>query len=147
MDRLPGAAGRLSFQQIDHVGIAVADLDAGIARYRELLGVEPSVRKRMEKDGIDAAMIDLGSTHVELIAPTGPDSTIAGFLEKRGEGMHHVAYRVDDIRATLAGLRQAGARLLDEQPRVGVMGHLVAFVHPKSFGGVLTELVEAGPGD
>jgi methylmalonyl-CoA epimerase len=136
----------LKFEQIDHVGIAVADLDAGIARYRDLLGVEPSVRKRMEKDGIDAAMIDLGSTHVELIAPTGPGSTIAGFLEKRGEGMHHVAYRVDDIRAALAGLRQAGARLLDEEPRVGVMGHLVAFVHPKSFGGVLTELVEAGPG-
>lgn len=136
----------MKFEQIDHVGIAVADLDAGIARYRDLLGVEPSVRKRMEKDGIDAAMIDLGSTHVELIAPTGPGSTIAGFLEKRGEGMHHVAYRVDDIRAALAGLRQAGARLLDEEPRVGVMGHLVAFVHPKSFGGVLTELVEAGPG-
>jgi methylmalonyl-CoA/ethylmalonyl-CoA epimerase len=136
----------LKFEQIDHVGIAVADLEAGIARYRDLLGVEPSVRKRMEKDGIDAAMIDLGSTHVELIAPTGAGSTIAGFLEKRGEGMHHVAYRVDDIRAALAGLRQAGARLLDEEPRVGVMGHLVAFVHPKSFGGVLTELVEAGPG-
>ena len=134
----------MSFEQIDHVGIVVADLDAGLARYRDLLGVEPSVRKRMEKDGIDAAMLDLGSTHVELIAPTGPGSTIASFLEKRGEGMHHVAYRVDDIRAALAGLRQAGARLLDEEPRMGVMGHLVAFVHPKSFGGVLTELVEAG---
>jgi methylmalonyl-CoA epimerase len=132
------------YQQIDHVGIAVADLEAGIARYRELLGVEPSVRKRMEKDGIDAAMIDLGTTHVELIAPVGPTSTIAGFLEKRGEGMHHVAYRVDDIRAALAELREAGARLLDEEPRVGVMGHLVAFVHPRSFTGVLTELVEAG---
>jgi len=134
----------MSFEQIDHVGIVVADLDAGLARYRDLLGVEPSVRKRMERDGIDAAMLDLGSTHVELIAPTGPGSTIASFLEKRGEGMHHVAYRVDDIRAALAGLRQAGARLLDEEPRMGVMGHLVAFVHPKSFGGVLTELVEAG---
>ena len=134
----------MTFEQIDHVGIVVADLDAGLARYRDLLGVEPSVRKRMERDGIDAAMLDLGSTHVELIAPTGPGSTIASFLEKRGEGMHHVAYRVDDIRAALAGLRQAGARLLDEEPRMGVMGHLVAFVHPKSFGGVLTELVEAG---
>ncbi|MEA2645217.1 MAG: methylmalonyl-CoA/ethylmalonyl-CoA epimerase [Chloroflexota bacterium] len=134
----------MRYQQIDHVGIAVADLEAGIARYRELLGVEPSVRKRMEKDGIDAAMIDLGTTHVELIAPVGPTSTIAGFLEKRGEGMHHVAYRVDDIRAALAELREAGARLLDEEPRVGVMGHLVAFVHPRSFTGVLTELVEAG---
>jgi methylmalonyl-CoA epimerase len=109
----------VTYQQIDHVGIAVADLDAGIA---------------------------LGSTHVELIAPTGPESTIAGFLEKRGEGMHHVAYRVDDIRASLAELKTAGARLLDEEPRVGVMGHLVAFVHPRSFGGVLTELVEAGAG-
>jgi methylmalonyl-CoA epimerase len=136
----------MAYQQIDHVGIALADLDAGIARYRELLGVEPSVRKRMEKDGIDAAMLDLGSTHVELIAPTGPESTIAGFLEKRGEGMHHVAYRVDDIRAALEDLRAAGARTLDDEPRVGVMGHLVAFVHPKSFGGVLTELVQVGEG-
>jgi methylmalonyl-CoA epimerase len=133
----------LTFEQIDHVGIAVHDLDAGIARYHDLLGVGPSVRKRMEKDGIDAAMLDLGSTHVELIAPTGPDSVIADFLEKRGEGMHHVAYRVDDIRAALDALRRGGARLLDEEPRVGVMGHLVAFIHPKSAGGVLTELVEA----
>lgn len=135
----------MTFEQIDHVGIAVHDLEAGIARYQDLLGVAPSVRQRMEKDGIDAAMLDLGSTHIELIAPTGPDSVIAGFLEKRGEGMHHVAYRVDDIRAALEGLRQGGARLLDEEPRVGVMGHLVAFVHPKSAGGVLTELVEAHP--
>jgi methylmalonyl-CoA/ethylmalonyl-CoA epimerase len=135
----------LTYQQIDHVGIAVQDLDAGIARYQELLGVSPSVRKRMEKDGIDAAMLDLGSTHVELIAPTGPGSAISAFLEKRGEGMHHVAYRVDDIRAALAQLRGQGARLIDEEPRVGVMGHLVAFVHPRSAGGVLTELVEAHP--
>jgi methylmalonyl-CoA epimerase len=135
----------LTYQQIDHVGIAVTDLESGIARYRDLLGVSPSLRTRMEKDGIDAAMIDLGSTHVELIAPTGPDSAISAFLEKRGEGMHHVAYRVDDIRAALEQLRGQGARLLDEEPRVGVMGHLVAFVHPKSAGGVLTELVEAHP--
>lgn len=135
----------MTYQQIDHVGIAVADLDSGIARYQELLGVSPSVRKRMEKDGIDAAILDLGSTHVELIAPTGPGSAISGFLEKHGEGMHHVAYRVDDIRAALAQLRGQGARLLDEEPRVGVMGHLVAFIHPQSAGGVLTELVEAHP--
>lgn len=132
----------MTYEQIDHVGIAVADLDAGIARYQQLLGVSPSVRKLMEKDGIDAAMLDLGSTHVELIAPTRPESAISGFLEKRGEGMHHVAYRVDDIRAALEALRKDGARLLDEEPRVGVMGHLVAFIHPKSAGGVLTELVE-----
>ena len=135
----------MTYQQIDHVGIAVRDLDVGIARYRQLLGVSPSVRKVLERDGIDAAMLDLGGTHVELIAPTGPASAISGFLEKRGEGMHHVAYRVDDIRAALAELRNNGARLLDDEPRVGVMGHLVAFVHPKSFGGVLTELVEAAP--
>jgi methylmalonyl-CoA/ethylmalonyl-CoA epimerase len=134
----------VAYRQIDHVGIAVADMDAALARYRELLGVEPSVRKTMEKDGIDAAMLDLGTTHVELISPTRPDSAIAGFLEKRGEGMHHVAYAVDDIEAALAELREAGARLLDEAPRMGVMGHLVAFVHPRSFGGVLTELVQAG---
>ena len=135
----------MTYQQIDHVGIAVTDLDSSIAQYHELLGVAPSVRKRMEKDGIDAAMLDLGSTHVELIAPTGPGSSISAFLEKRGEGMHHVAYRVDDIRAALAQLHGQGARLLDEEPRLGVMGHLVAFIHPKSAGGVLTELVEAHP--
>jgi methylmalonyl-CoA/ethylmalonyl-CoA epimerase len=133
----------MTYEQIDHVGIAVTDLDAGIARYEQLLGVSPSVRKRMDKDGIDAAMLDLGSTHVELIAPTGSGSAISGFLEKRGEGMHHLAYRVDDIRAALDELRGHGARLLDEEPRVGVMGHLVAFIHPGSAGGVLTELVEA----
>jgi methylmalonyl-CoA epimerase len=98
----------------------------------------------MEKDGIEAAMLDIGSTHVELIAPTRPDSTIAAFLEKRGDGLHHVAYRVADIRRALQQLREGGARLLDEEPRMGVMGHLVAFVHPKAFAGVLTELVE-GP--
>ena len=109
----------MTFQQIDHVGIAVSDLDAGIARYQELLGVSPSVRKRMDKDGIDAAMLDLGSTHVELIAPTGPGSAISGFLEKRGEGMHHVAYRVDDIRAALDQLRQDGWRVVYEEFREG----------------------------
>jgi methylmalonyl-CoA/ethylmalonyl-CoA epimerase len=131
------------FEQIDHVGIAVRDMDAGIQRYRDLLGIEPSVRKVMEKDGIEAAMIDLGATHVELVAPSREGSAIAGFLEKRGEGMHHVAYRVKDIRAALAQLRGSGAQLLDEEPRVGVMGHLVAFVHPRSTMGVLTELVES----
>ena len=132
------------YQQIDHVGIAVADLDAALERYRLLLGIGPSVRRSMERDGIEAAMLDLGSTHVELIAPIRADSAIAGFLARRGEGMHHVAYRVADIRAALSQLREAGATLLDQEPRVGVMGHLVAFVHPRSFGGVLTELVEAG---
>jgi methylmalonyl-CoA/ethylmalonyl-CoA epimerase len=135
----------VSYQQIDHVGIAVANMDAALERYQQLLGVRPSVRRVMEKDGIEAAMLDLGSTHVELVAPTRPDSAISKFLERRGEGMHHVAYRVDDIRAALASLRVQGAQLLDEEPRVGVMGHLVAFVHPKATLGVLTELVEAGP--
>src|SRR3979411_1855637 len=123
--------------QIDHVGIAVRDLDAGIDLYRARLGLEPSVRKTMEKDGIDAAMFDLGTTHVELVAPTRPDSAISAFLDKRGEGMHHVASRVADIHGALTALREGGAKLLDEEPRMGVMGHLVAFVHPKAFGGVL----------
>jgi methylmalonyl-CoA epimerase len=133
----------LTYQQIDHVGIAVSDMDAAIARYQQLLGVAPSVRKVMERDGIEAAMLDLGSTHVELVAPTREDSAISRFLEKRGEGMHHVAYRVDDIRAALADARDHGAQLLDPEPRVGVMGHLVAFIHPKATLGVLTELVQA----
>jgi len=130
------------YEQIDHVGIVVVDLDDGLRRYRDLLGVGPSAREVMERDGIEAAMIDLGSTHVELISPTRPDSAISRFLEKRGAGMHHVAYRVDDIRQALAELRAGGASLLDEEPRVGMMGHLVAFLHPRSTGGVLTELVQ-----
>ena len=133
----------MTYQQIDHVGIAVANMDAAVERYQQLLGVGPSVRKVMEKDGIEAAMLDLGSTHVELVAATRPDSAISRFLEKRGEGMHHVAYRVDDIRAALAQAREQGAQLLDAEPRVGVMGHLVAFIHPRAALGVLTELVEA----
>ena len=133
----------MSYRQIDHVGIAVADMDAAIERYRVLLGVQPSVRKKMEKDGIEAAMLDLGTTHVELVAPTREDSAITGFLQKRGEGMHHVAYAVDDIHAELAVLEAAGSKLLDREPRMGVMGHLVAFIHPKSTQGVLTELVQA----
>ena len=138
----------MSYRQIDHVGIAVADMDSALARYRDLLGVEASVRKTMEKDGIEAAMLDLGDTHVELVAPTREDSAISSFLQRRGEGMHHVAYLVDDIRAELAALRAAGAQLLDQEPRVGVMGHLVAFIHPKATLGVLTELVESGhPGE
>jgi methylmalonyl-CoA/ethylmalonyl-CoA epimerase len=134
----------LSYQQIDHVGIAVSDMDAAIAQYQLLLGVSPSVRRVMEKDGIEAVMLDLGSTHVELLAATRDDSAISKFLASRGEGMHHVAYRVDDIRAALAEARAQGAQLLDQQPRVGVMGHLVAFIHPRAALGVLTELVEAG---
>lgn len=133
----------MRYQQIDHVGIAVSDMDAAVTRYQELLGVSPSVRTVMEKDGIEAAMLDLGSTHVELVAPTRADSAISKFLERRGEGMHHVAYRVDDIRAALAEAKAQGAQLLDEEPRVGVMGQLVAFVHPRATLGVLTELVEA----
>ncbi|HEV3231764.1 MAG TPA: VOC family protein, partial [Candidatus Dormibacteraeota bacterium] len=86
----PAAVEPGVYRQIDHVGIAVADLDAAVARYRDLLGVEPSVRRGMDQDGIEAAMLDLGSTHVELIAPTRPDSAIAAFLAKRGEGLHHV---------------------------------------------------------
>jgi len=134
----------LIYQQIDHVGIAVTDLDSGIARYQELLGVSPSVRKRMEKDGIDAAMLDLGSTHVELIAPIGPESAISGFLEKRGEGMHHVAYEVSDLDTALAELAGAGADLIDERPRAGLFGLEVAFVHPDSVHGVLSEVVTGG---
>jgi methylmalonyl-CoA epimerase len=133
----------LSYQQIDHVGVAVADMDSAIARYQQLLGVSPSVRKVIEKDGIEAAMFDLGGTHVELLAPTREDSTISKFLERKGEGMHHVAYRVTDIRAALAEAQAQGVQLLDLEPRVGVMGHLVAFLDPKSARGVLTELVEA----
>ena len=128
--------------RIDHVGIAVPDIDAALATYRDELGLGPVHRERVEEQGVDAALLDLGENHVELIAPLGPETTVARFLESRGSGLHHVAYQVADIDAELDRLRGEGMRLIDEQPRIGIRGSRVAFVHPKSTGGVLTEIVE-----
>ena len=130
------------FAAIDHTGIAVADLEQSLAFYRDVLGMPLVHREALPDQGVDAALLDIGDGHVELIAPLGPDTGVARFLEQRGPGVHHLAYRVDDIEATLASLSAAGVRLIDERPRAGIRGSRVAFLHPAATGGVLTEIVE-----
>src|SRR5579875_3891471 len=127
---------------LDHTGIAVPDLDESIPFYRDVMGMPLVHREKLAEQGVEAALLDVGDSHVELIAPLGPDCGVARFLERRGPGLHHVAYRVDDIVAALASLSAAGARLIDERPRAGIRGSLVAFLHPSATGGVLTEIVE-----
>ena len=130
------------FGEIDHIGVAVEDLDAAVALYRDRLGMAEQHRERVDAFGVEAVLLEIGDAHVELLMPTSSDSGVAKFLEKNGPGMHHVAYRSDDIDATLEALRGAGMRLIDEEPRTGIRGSRVAFVHPKSTGGVLTEIVQ-----
>ena len=127
---------------IDHTGIAVEDLDASLAYYRDALKLPLVHRETVSEQGVDAVLFDLGDSHIELIAPLGPETGVAKFLEKRGPGLHHVAYRVDDIEAALAALAALGVRLIDATPRTGIRGSRVAFLHPASTGGVLTEIVE-----
>ncbi len=130
------------FGSIDHIGVAVADLDAAIALHRDTFGMALVHRETVEAQGVDAALLDVGETHVELLAPLGEDTPVGRFLAGRGPGLHHVAYRVDDVAATLGSLRAAGLRLIDEAPRAGIRGSQVAFLHPSASGGVLTELVQ-----
>lgn len=130
------------FGSIDHIGLAVADLDAAIAIHRDTYGMPLVHRETIEEQGVEAALLDVGESHVELLAPLRDDSPVGRFLAKRGPGLHHVAYRVDDVARTLDDLRAAGLRLIDEQPRTGIRGSQVAFLHPSSAGGVLTELVQ-----
>jgi methylmalonyl-CoA/ethylmalonyl-CoA epimerase len=132
------------FDRIDHVGVAVSNLDAATALYEGTLGMPMAHRERVESQGVEAALLDIGDGHVELLQPLGADTAVGKFIERRGEGLHHVAYAVDDIEATLERLRGAGLELIDEQPRVGIRGSRVAFVHPKATGSVLTEIVEPG---
>ncbi|MBV8940703.1 MAG: methylmalonyl-CoA epimerase [Solirubrobacterales bacterium] len=127
---------------IDHVGIAVEDLDAALAVYRDSLGLPLVHRETVTDQGIDAALLDVGEGHVELLEPLAPDTTVGRFLARRGPGLHHVAYRVADIERALSDLREAGIRLIDERARIGIRGSRVAFVHPASAGGVLTEIVQ-----
>ena len=128
--------------RIHHVGIAVADLDESIERYRVALGAELVHRAVNEKEGLEAAFLRTGEGEVELMTATRPESPVGKFLAKRGPGLHHVAYGVSDIAAALADARAAGLELIDSEPRMGMHGTLIAFVHPKSMGGVLTELVQ-----
>ncbi len=128
--------------EIDHVAIAVHDLEAAIAYYAEAFGAEVEHREVVDSDGVDEALIKVADSYIQLTAATRPDSPIAKFLEKRGEGLHHVGYRVDDCAAALASLVEAGGRAIDEAPRPGSRGTTVAFVHPKGSFGTLIELVQ-----
>jgi methylmalonyl-CoA/ethylmalonyl-CoA epimerase len=127
---------------IDHVGVAVESIDAALAVFRDTLGMPLVHRETVEEQGVDAALLDVGDSHVELLQPLGPDTAVGKFLARRGPGLHHVAYRVDSVEETLRMLSAAGARLIDERPRTGIRGTQVAFVHPSSTGGVLTEIVQ-----
>ena len=130
------------FGRIDHIGVAVNDLDAAIELHTAAYGMELVHREVVESQGVEAVLLDVGENHVELLSPLGEDTPVGKFLAKRGPGLHHVAYQVPDIEATLAALKADGARLIDETPRTGIRNSLVAFVHPKSSGGVLTEIVQ-----
>lgn len=134
------------FNRIDHIGVAVEDLDAGIELYAQGFDMELAHRETVESQGVEAVLLDVGEGHVELLRPLGPDTAVGKFLARKGPGLHHVAYSVDDIDATLGRLSEAGLELIDREPRTGIRGSRVAFLHPRSTGGVLTEIVEPSEG-
>ena len=134
------------FTAIDHVGLAVSDLDAAIAFHRDVLGMELAHTEENPEQGVREAMMRIGDSHIQLLAPLTPDSTIATFLDSRGPGMQQVAYRVADIDAVSTTLRDRGLRLLYDEPRRGTSNSRVNFIHPKDAGGVLVELVEPASG-
>jgi methylmalonyl-CoA epimerase len=135
-------AGDSSPEAIDHVGLAVADLGASVAFYQRLLGRAPSHREVVPHDGVEAVFFELGGASLELLSSTDPSSSVGRFLERRGPGLHHLGYLVPDLAAALERWASWGAELVDCKPRKGARGRLVAFVHPKSAGGVLTELCQ-----
>ena len=128
--------------EIDHVAIAVNDLDAAIEWYREAFGATVAHREVVQSDGVEEALLAVAESYVQLLTPTRDDSTVAKYLEKRGEGIHHVGYRVDDCAAALDAIKKMGGKVLDEAPRPGSRGTTVAFVHPKTSFGTLIELVQ-----
>jgi methylmalonyl-CoA epimerase len=130
--------------EIDHVAIAVHDLEAAIAYYSRVFGAEVAHREVVESDGVEEALLKVAESYVQLLTPTRPGSPVATYLEKRGEGIHHIAYRVADCAEALQAVKDAGARVIDEQPRPGSRGTTVAFVHPKAAFGTLIELVQEG---
>jgi methylmalonyl-CoA/ethylmalonyl-CoA epimerase len=134
------------FGRIDHIGVAVEDIDAAIALYRDSFEMELAHRETVESQGVEAVLLDVGDGHVELLAPLGTDTPVGKYMAKNGPGLHHVAYAVDDIDAALKSIAAAGVRLIDSEPRVGIRDSRVAFLHPRSTGGVLTEIVEPAGG-
>ena len=127
---------------VDHVGIAVSDLEAAVERYRTAFGIEPMHRETVEDQGVEEVLFQVGTSYIQLLRALGPDTPVGKFLSKRGEGVHHIGYRVDDIEAALAALTAQGGQLVGEAPRPGSRGTMVAFVHPKSSFGTLIELVQ-----
>lgn len=134
------------FSRIDHIGVAVEDLDAGIALYEESFEMELAHRETVESQGVEAVLLDVGDGHVELLAPLGDDTPVGKYLARKGPGLHHVAYAIDDIDGELRHLAAAGVELIDAEARTGIRGSRVAFLHPRSTGGVLTEIVESAKG-
>jgi methylmalonyl-CoA/ethylmalonyl-CoA epimerase len=134
------------FGRIDHIGVAVEDIEAGLELYGKSFEMELALRETVTEQGVEAALLNVGEGHVELLAPLGPDTPVGKFLAKRGAGLHHVAYAVDDIDATLERLKAAGLELIDAKARVGIGGSRVAFIEPRSTGRVLTEIVEPAEG-
>ncbi|MGN6815374.1 MAG: methylmalonyl-CoA epimerase [Solirubrobacterales bacterium] len=134
------------FGRIDHIGVAVEDIDAAIALYGGSFEMDLAHRETVAEQGVEAVLLDVGDGHVELLAPLGPDTPVGKFMAKNGSGLHHVAYSVDDIDTALERLAAAGIRLIDSKPRIGIRESRVAFLHPRSTGGVLTEIVEPAGG-
>ena len=134
------------FKRIDHIGVAVEQIEPALALYREDFQLTLAHREVVEEQGVEAVLLDVGENHVELLAPLGADTPVGKFLAKNGPGLHHVAYQVQDIDATLGALKRAGLALIDEQPRIGIRGSRVAFMHPRATAGVLTEIVEPPAG-
>jgi methylmalonyl-CoA/ethylmalonyl-CoA epimerase len=134
------------FARVDHVGVAVEDLDAALALHEDAFGMALVHREVVEEQGVEAVLLDVGENHVELLRPLGPDTPVGRHLARRGPGLHHVAYQVADVEATLAALRDRGIELVDRAPRTGIRGSRVAFLHPRSTGGVLTEIVQPAEG-
>jgi methylmalonyl-CoA/ethylmalonyl-CoA epimerase len=128
--------------KLDHIGLATNKVEDGLALWRDVLGLEVDTTEEIVEQGVRVAMLAIGDTHVELLEPLSPESPVGKFLSKRGPGIHHIAVEVKDIRASLAEFKQRGARLIDETPRVGARGCLVAFIHPATTNGILLELVQ-----
>ena len=130
------------FTRIDHIGVAVEDLDSAIKLYERSFEMELAHRETVESQGVEAVLLDVGDGHIELLAPLGPDTPVGKFIAKKGPGIHHVAYAVEDIDAALEQVKAAGLKLIDEEPRTGIRRSRVAFLHPSSTGSVLTEIVQ-----
>lgn len=134
------------FSRIDHIGVAVEEIEPALELYRDSFELTLAHREVVEEQGVEAVLLDVGENHVELLAPISADTPVGRFLAKHGPGLHHVAYQVQDIEATLEKLRKAGLQLIDQEPRTGIRGSRVAFMHPRATAGVLTEIVQPAAG-